>query len=284
MSHPRRARYDSNANPLSSSPLNKEGKTPEFEISDRVQLTSLRIIDFATVYVGPSRVFFSIPVEAASTHSQFFLNAFQGKFREGKTKVMEMVHDEPQTFRCFAQWICGQVGVPFVGDSESEMEGALKMYDLAITWIFADRIRAAGFQNYVMDLILERYRDYHGTNISVETFNHVYQNTLAGSQLRHVFVDLAAHKMSPSWYNIHKGDLEVEFLEELCLAQMTKDRYSVDARPSAENKLHNFMYHVETDEAVKEQEAAEAAREKARQKEQATREQMENRHVLDVKR
>ncbi|TID23631.1 hypothetical protein E2P81_ATG03197 [Venturia nashicola] len=270
MSHPRRARYDSNANPMMSSPTNEQAKPP-------------RIIEFATIYVGPSRISFSIPVEAASTHSPFFANAFQGKFKEGKTKVMEMAYDEPRTFRCFAHWIYQQAGIPSGADSESEMENTLKMYDLAIIWIFADRIRAAGFQNYVMDLILERYNDYHGTNISVETFNHVYQNTLAGSQLRHAFVDLAAHKMSPSWYNIHKGDLEVEFLEELCLAQMTKDRFSVDPRPSAEYKLHNFMYHVETDEALKEQEAAAAARAKAHEKEQATREQMENRKVLDVK-
>lgn len=193
-----------------------------------------------------------------------------------------MVHDEPQTFKCFAHWLYRQEEIPFVGDSEPEMQSTMKMYDLAIIWIFADRIRAAGFQNYVMDLILERYKDYHGTNISVETFNHVYQNTLAGSQLRHVFVDFAANKMSPSWYNIHKSDLEVDFLEELCLAQMTKDRFFVDPKPG-EQKLHHFMYHVETDEVLKAQEAAAAARAKARQQEQATSEQMETRKVLDVK-
>lgn len=194
-----------------------------------------------------------------------------------------MAHDEPQTFGCFVQWICQQACIPFVGVTESEMQSTMKMHDLANVWIFADRIRAAAFQNYAMDLILERYKDYHGTNISVKTFNYVYDNTLAGSQLRHVFVDFAAHKMSPSWYNLHKSDLEVDFLEELCLAQMTKDRFSVDSKPGKEHTLHNFMYHVETDEALKEQEAAGAVRAKACQKEQATREQMENRKVLDVK-
>lgn len=195
---------------------------------------------------------------------------------------MELPYDEPQTFGCFAQWI-SQQNEDSVVVSDFELTKEMKMKDLTNAWIFGERIRTSRFQNFVMDLILARFKEYHGTNIALETFNHVYNNTLAGSQLRRVFVDFAAQKMSPSWYNLNKSELEVDFLEELCLVQMTRDRYSVNRTRDAENKFHNFFYHVEDDEAIKEQQPMAGEVSEERQMKKATREQMEARKVLTVK-
>lgn len=227
---------------------------------------------------------FKLPVEVLAKHSPFFAKALLGEFREGKTKVMELLHDEPKSFSCFANWVCQtEESVSFVGISDCEMKNSMKMHDLANLWVFAEKIRAAPFQNFVMDIILGRYKDYYGMNIPTDTFNYVYDNTMAGSQLRRIFVDFAAHKMSPSWYNLHKSELEVDFVEELCLAQMTKDRFSVGRTPGADDRLHNFLYYVKPDEATKGAEASievEAEPSKAPQKQQATPEQMENRKIL----
>jgi hypothetical protein len=209
-------------------------------------------MEFATIFVGPFRTMFKLPVRVLTKHSPFFAKGLHGDFKEGKTKVMELLYDEPTSISCFAHWACQQeADVSFVGTSDSEMKRHMMIHDLAKVWVFAEKIRAAPFQNFVMDLILERYKDYHGTDISVDTINHAFDNTTPRSQLRHVFVDFAAHKMSPSWYNHNKSELEPDFIEELCLAQMTRDRFSVGRTPGVENKLCSFLYYVKPDRVKK---------------------------------
>jgi hypothetical protein len=227
---------------------------------------------------------FKLPVHVLVKHSPFFAKALQGSFKEGKTKVIELPEDEPMSFSCFANWTCKEASLSFVGISDSEMNHNMKMQDLAKVWIFAEKVRAAPFQNFVMDIILDRYKDYKGTNISLDTFNYIFDNTMDGSQLRHIFVDFANHKMSPSWYNLHKSELHVECIEDLCLAQMSKDRFSIGRTRGAEHKLHNFFYYVKEDEDEDEDEEAamrvETERSKAPQKLEATPEQMKKRRIL----
>jgi hypothetical protein len=173
----------------------------------------------ATILVGPSRIKFRVPVHVLTDQSPFFAKAFQGPFKEAETKVMELPDDEPETFARFKAWVrLARTKPDCVAIADTEVKNHMKILDLAKLWVFAEKVRVPILQNTVMSYIVDRYKDYNGRNIALDTFNYVFDNTTEHSQLRRVFVDFVVHNMDREWYDEHKGGLHVEFIEDLCLS------------------------------------------------------------------
>ncbi|KAI4133198.1 MAG: hypothetical protein LQ347_002264 [Umbilicaria vellea] len=65
------------------------------------------------IYVGPERVHYHLPLKLLAHYSPFFDRAFNGSFKEGSTKRMDLLADDVPAFNILVRWLyTGQVESP----------------------------------------------------------------------------------------------------------------------------------------------------------------------------
>ncbi|TVY59623.1 hypothetical protein LSUE1_G009222 [Lachnellula suecica] len=121
---------DSDANPSKrlqrSLPGPKKGKRPSFIDSDEMVEVNVQRKDEMKKFL--------VHKEFICYHSPFFDVAFNGKFQEGISRVLNLEHTAPRTFAMFVEWLYSQKVTVDVEWSPSVLG------DLADLWILADRL------------------------------------------------------------------------------------------------------------------------------------------------
>ncbi|KAF1811878.1 hypothetical protein P152DRAFT_378213, partial [Eremomyces bilateralis CBS 781.70] len=126
--------------------------------------------------------------------SPFFSRALNGRFREGTTKTVNLLDDDPRIVAAFVAWLyTGQV----FGMFGMFGCGGPAWIDLCQLWIFGDRIAARRLQNEAMQLFLNSIRDKNGdaarfdfsNERHAQAIDEIYENTAPDSPLREAIVD-----------------------------------------------------------------------------------------------
>lgn len=176
---------------------------------------------WATLILGPQDslpIFedtFVLPVEEFAEASIIFAKALNGGLKEGQSKTIYLPQDEIEAVKTFASWM-----------TRPEEDGAKLLSDcdwmcLAKTWVWADKYLIIPVQNDVIrNLVGRQHSIIRGQWLPTEVISYVYDNTMADSPLRKVFVDLSSHFTDARTFQKAKEDLPIEFSDDLVLAFM----------------------------------------------------------------
>jgi hypothetical protein len=179
----------------------------------------------------------------------YFANAFRGAFTESESKTITLRDVDRSTVSDFLDWVRAlpkprtrrerTLGPPH---SPRRLEHPSRLAPLVKLWVFADKYRVPKLQNQAMAKIADLYSVYDGKNIQPSLIGYVYDNSQLDSPLRRIIVDFAAAKMHPDFYSEIVSELHVEFLEDLCLAQMKLARQEDPYRQVS--PIHSLLYFV----------------------------------------
>lgn len=114
-------------------------------------------------------------------YSPFFHAAFNGRFVEGQTQIMELEDVEPAAFHLFVSWLYSQR----LMDEQEESPSATTLIRL---WLLADRFLIPRLQNEVLAAV-DKLRCSQ-TQRPGGPYHSVYNNTLPGSPLRRYLVQV----------------------------------------------------------------------------------------------
>lgn len=98
--------------------------------------------------------------------------------------------------------------------SKRQVKDTPTMDQLVSLWILADYLQCPNLQNQAIDLII--LKDSRRMAFNSSCIMPVYENTLPGSPLRKVFVDICFwHGPEKSWFRSHSEDFPKELLVDL---------------------------------------------------------------------
>ena len=128
-----------------------------------------------------------LPKALLSHHSDFFRRACNSEFKEGIENRVYLPQDDPVEFDQFIEWMFLRKVKKFPSYRTIHLE--------VCAYIFADKIVADKYANYIMRLMHRRVAemDRYGPDcfsIGFDTIKMVMDNTLKGSPLRSFFSDV----------------------------------------------------------------------------------------------
>jgi hypothetical protein len=122
--------------------------------------------------------------------SDFFAKAFEGEFKESKTRECVMATDNPDAFALFAEWVYrGQLGkLNFPPKYSKASKSGLLLIDL---YILSKKLLLKNdywLSSKALELLIELHRV--GGYLPIRKTTYVYQNTTSTSKLRNYMRDL----------------------------------------------------------------------------------------------
>ena len=119
-----------------------------------------------------------------------------GNWREANERLIRLPEDEPEIFEIYMCWLYHK-RIPTI--RQEPADGSTEYLRLIKAYIFGDKIQAKGFQNVIIDAMIEKKedKDKEGPFWCHEIPDHdcvntAYQNTRPDSPLRKLLVDLWA--------------------------------------------------------------------------------------------
>ncbi len=109
-----------------------------------------------TIYVGPRREEFKLSKDLLCYVSPFFKAAFEGGFKEGHEKTMELLEDDPEAFNHVVSYIYrGNFGSLTLRDSSEHYTGVFRYSSKLSTSIylleFSERLQISGMKNAALN-------------------------------------------------------------------------------------------------------------------------------------
>lgn len=167
--------------------------------------------DAVTLIVGSEREHFTVPESLLLDKVPFFLNAFQGRFVEFKTKTFTFPDDEPEDFQNLIKWL-GEGSIQAVSFDPSWLW-------LSRVWTFANKYSVDALGNEVIDTLHAKFAAHRsGINISFDTLDYVVENTTARSPLRRLFVDMLTNGISLVQLLTRVESIPPELLQDMVVA------------------------------------------------------------------
>lgn len=193
-----------------------------------------------TVLVGPEETAFRIHKGLLCSKSEYFRAAFEGSFRESTEKKIQLRDEDSKIFQFYAALIYTDKAALSWNEEEFDVDVCCRLY------VLADRLGSENIQNIVMDVIHGRCSRLDLPIFGLGTINHVFNNTLPGSRLRAILIDVASYDMDldnqPELVNA-----DPEFLFEvmkLCARRLPRYRGDEEAPLNMDRCK---MYHVHKD-------------------------------------
>jgi hypothetical protein len=143
------------------------------------------------IYVGSQRRLWVLPEEPLCDRVQFFKSTFQGGFREGDEKVLELPEDDPIAFGYILDYIlqgwARAEAINMLGDPETVNMAWCR------TWVLADKLGCPKLSRYINP----KYFGYL-SNLSLDekmippaAAQYLYENTSETCELRETLVGVA---------------------------------------------------------------------------------------------
>ncbi|KAI4268111.1 MAG: hypothetical protein LQ337_008031 [Flavoplaca oasis] len=142
-----------------------------------------------TVLVGPEETAFRIHKGLLCSKSEYFRAAFEGSFRESTEKKIQLRDEDSKIFQFYAALIYTDKAALSWNEEEFDVDVCCRLY------VLADRLGSENIQNIVMDVIHGRCSRLDLPIFGLGTINHVFNNTLPGSRLRAILIDVASYDM-----------------------------------------------------------------------------------------
>ncbi|KAL8751310.1 MAG: hypothetical protein Q9184_006112 [Pyrenodesmia sp. 2 TL-2023] len=152
--------------------------------------------EVVTVLVGPEKEAFHVHKTLLMSKSAFFRGAFECGFKEAINKTLTLDEDDPDCFSRYILWVYNQVLEPIRSSRvicEAE-RGRMMLERYCKLFILADKLGSEPLQNLCIDLVHE-YASNHGSrkdHLDATIVNYVWDNTMEGSPLRAILIDLTA--------------------------------------------------------------------------------------------
>jgi len=145
------------------------------------------------IYVGSQRRLWVLPEEALCDRVQFFKSTFQGGFREGDEKVLELPEDDPIAFGYILDYIlqgwARAEAINKLGDPEVVSMAWCR------TWVLADKLGCPNISKQV-EIAYLRHLSYLALDekiIPPSAAQYLYKNTSEPCELRETFVKVAVN-------------------------------------------------------------------------------------------
>lgn len=166
--------------------------------------------------------------------SLYFHEVFKNRFTQRRTEPVLLSDADPDTFAEFLAWAyCGEV---FKGQS------SVAWIQLCRLWVLADKLGAPKLQNLVIEHCNKRY-DLDSGLVDRSAVEFVYNNTLPGSPLRRLVVDIWLQRLKKDHFDFVKKDLPRLFLEDLCSEWIERNESSGKGQnPLREREFKNHYF------------------------------------------
>jgi len=161
--------------------------------------------------VGTPETPFDVHVERLCDCSPYFERMFQDRFDRVRVESVSLPDDDSDIFTEFLSWV--YTGKIF----QNEMQPTLG--NLFQLWILAEKFEVPELQNLAVALCNQRLDSKSNGVIGTSTINYVYSNTLSGSLLRQMSVEIFVQRGKEGMkarFSKHKTELPRAFLEDLC--------------------------------------------------------------------
>lgn len=141
-------------------------------------------------------------------YSDFFRAAFEGSFKEADEGKIELPDVKIDVFEAFQVWLYSHSLRD--GDNNKDSSGCpqlLACRTLAHLWAFGDKYQIPLLRNDSLDALLEKLEEKNRFDVTV--VHIAYQNTMQGSPLRRLAIDLCVFKMahqSDEWTIFKESD------------------------------------------------------------------------------
>ena len=162
-------------------------------------LTSCRFsgVSVVTILVGKNKTPFQIHQDQLCEASSFFKAAFEGQFREGSEKKMDLPEEDVHLFDLFVQWLYHQrYEIP---PKEVEQKGERLMEPVKL-YVLADKYDVSDLRS---DIITKLFAlgNMGGTYPDLGTMAYAYEHVSPKSGLCRLLADWYACKVTPSWFS-----------------------------------------------------------------------------------
>ena len=172
----------------------------------------------------------------------YFKAALEGGFKESEDQVLELPNDDPVVFSHFQLWL-------YTGNILESHESAKDIdWNVLINlYLFGDIRGIPRLQNEAIDLFIDKYVAMN--QIPRDQLNHIYENTLDGSPLRKLMVDVYTFRATLTkdhWFNEERKALyPQQFLIDLAKS-LYEDRARFKTVKTKFRAVHS-KYHIHDD-------------------------------------
>ncbi|KAK4619511.1 hypothetical protein CLAFUW4_11456 [Fulvia fulva] len=184
-------------------------------------------------------------------HSHFFRSALDKRWREGRSRIVELPDDDAEVVSAYVDWLYfRKIASKPISPPELPMDdGEYQL--LAQLYVFGDKVQADAFCDSVLDAMAQKTDDVatDGTRTfpSHSAIMALYNGTPMGSPGRRFVVDMYAEYGAQSWIPSESEFNHAEFLTDLVRALLDK------RQTSSVHKQSNFprrrKWHKNTDAA-----------------------------------
>ncbi|KAF2502312.1 hypothetical protein BU16DRAFT_4685 [Lophium mytilinum] len=205
-----------------------------------------KVLDFSSptviVRVGPpnkSEDFF-VHENLLRESSGFFAGALRGGWRESVDGVVPLPETSPDQFRIYCSWIysrkihtSGEIGLEESLEKRDEV-ARKEVSGLIKCWLLGERILDTNFKDAVMDMLVHLYDSPQLATFHLGDIGIVYNETLAGSPLRRLVVEVAATRLkADKSRELGKFFVPSEFTADLLVRLSRSEIHNMDGHALA---------------------------------------------------
>jgi hypothetical protein len=168
----------------------------------------------ASLNVGTPETPFDVHIELLCDSSPYFNNLFNDRFDRVPPATVRLPDDDPDTFTEFLNWVYR--GTIF----QNQLHPPL--IELFRLWVLAQKFEVPELQNLVVTRCKQKL-DYQKKGVlPTNTINYVYNNTIPGSPLRQMTVNIFAQRATKANFSRYREEVPRAFLEDLCVFWLEK--------------------------------------------------------------
>lgn len=159
--------------------------------------------------------------------SLFFKKALSGSWKESNERVVKLPKDKSDTFELYLNCIYGQEMSIEPDPIPIDHQGLEEQLELANLYVFAEKMQDVRTKNKVVKAFMQTVFKIRKDGVwfapAVKVVRLIYENTLAGSPMRRLLVDIFAYAISHKydWRVEHPKQFLIEVLVELSTARLT---------------------------------------------------------------
>lgn len=205
-------------------------------MSHRSCFQSIVTVEIGT---GNNAKVFHIHKDLLIFHSDYFRGAFNGSFIEATTGKIPLTDERVDVFDVVNRFIYTR---ELSDEADHDMDWGL----LVRVWLFGDKHLMPSLQNKVMDVLIRKNEKIN--IIPTLQLKLVYDNTVAGSPLRKLLVDLTAYKVGNMDRFMQRNDEDSRWpykaLSDLVKTITAKNKEDIGFHLLPEAKRHKCYYHI----------------------------------------